>query len=73
MNTNPQPDWRTMSKDLIDLGRDLTKMEDSLRKIVAVGIYGDRHPRNFLWEAKTTARHFVKTLEALIYRIDSAE
>ena len=73
MSTNPQPDWRIMSSDLIDLGRDLTKMEDSLRKIQAVGIYGDRSPRNFLWEAKTAARHFVKALETLIYRIDSAE
>ena len=70
MSNKPQPNWREMSKDLIDLGRDLTRMEDSLRKILTVE---DTNPRNFLWEAKTAARHFVKTLEMLIYRIDSAE
>ena len=73
MNTKPQPNWREMSKDLIDLGRDLTQMEDSLSKIQSVSIYGDWNPRDFLWQAKTAAKHFVKTLEMLIYRIDSAE
>ena len=73
MSTEPQPDWREMSFELIDLGRDLTKMEDSLRKIGAVGTYEGRNPRDFLWEAKTAARHFVKTLEMLIWRIDSVK
>ena len=73
MSNEPQPDWREMSSDLIDLGRDLAQMQDALNKIGAVGIYGDRNPRDFLWEAKTAAKHFVKTLEMLIYRIDSVK
>ena len=73
MSNEPQPDWREMSSDLIDLGRDLAQMQDALNKIGAVGIYGDRSPRDFLWEAKTAARHFVKTLETLIYRIDNVK
>ena len=72
MSNEPQPVWRGMSSGLIDLGRDLAQMQDALNKIGAVGIYGDRNPRDFLWEAKTAARHFVKTLETLIWRIDSA-
>ena len=73
MSNEPQPNWREMSSDLIDLGRDLTKMEDSLSKIQSVSVYGDLNPRDFLWQAKTAAKHFVKTLEMLIYRIDSVK
>ena len=73
MSNEPQPNWREMSSDLIDLGRDLAQMQDALNKIAAVGIYGDRNPRDFLWEAKTAGRHFVKTLEMLIWRIDSVK
>ena len=73
MSTKPQPEWREMSSELIDLGRDIAQIQNSLNKIVAIRTYGERNPREFLWEAKTAARHLIKSLEMLIYRIDTPE
>ena len=62
--------YRESSDDLVLIGRELQKIEDTFRTVRATGACSDEHARAALHEARRACARMLKAFESLCRHVD---